>query len=338
MDLTYSFVIPVFNRPNEIRELLESMSELRFSRPFEVVIVEDGSTLPAREVVSHFSSRLWISYLQKSNSGPGSSRNYGMLRAQGNYFLILDSDVILPPDYLEKVDASLTHEFVDCFGGPDTAHDDFTTVQKAINYTMTSFLTTGGIRGGRRKVGGFQPRSFNMGLSRAAFEATGGFGTIHPGEDPDLALRLQEKGFKTVLFDRAVVYHKRRITWRSFFSQVEKFGRVRVILNRWHPTSAKITFWFPLLFCAGLIISLIMLFFGIWIPIGLYLCYLLLLFADCLRTTGDPKVAGCSMAAALIQFFGYGFGFWRATYYLRILNQDPRRTFPQLFYDSSTKN
>ncbi|MCK5906773.1 MAG: glycosyltransferase family 2 protein, partial [Flavobacteriales bacterium] len=184
--LSYSFIIPVFNRPNEIRELLESFNEVEFDRDYEIVIVEDGSTEKSDAIIEEYGKDLNISYYFKPNSGPGDSRNYGMERAKGNYFIVLDSDVILPPNYLLEVDKFLNTKFVHAFGGPDDAHASFSDLQKAINFAMTSFLTTGGIRGGKKQVGKFQPRSFNMGISKDAFEATGGYGKIHPGEDPDL--------------------------------------------------------------------------------------------------------------------------------------------------------
>ena len=331
MELRFSFIIPVYNRPNEIRELLESMKRIDFSEPFEVVIVEDGSTISSEGVVKEF-PELDISYYTKSNSGPGDSRNFGMKRAKGNYFLILDSDVILPPQYLKEVEQELRNDFVHCFGGPDAAHENFSAVQKAINYAMTSFLTTGGIRGGKTSVVKFQPRSFNMGLSKKAFEVSDGFGRIHPGEDPDLALRLQKSGFRTRLFPEAFVYHKRRIDWEKFYQQVYKFGLVRPILNQWHPESARITFWFPTLFSMGLILSILLVFFGFPYLFYFFLIYFLILFLHSLFQNKNSKVAVYSVYAALVQFMGYGLGFCRSTYYLRILNEDPKKRFPKLFF------
>lgn len=335
MELSYSFIIPVYNRPNEIRELLQSMQELDYPGSFEVVIVEDGSTISSEEVVEDFSEKLHISYYKKPNSGPGDSRNFGMRKALGNFFLILDSDVILPPQYLTEVDKELRKNFVHCFGGPDAAHEGFTDLQKAINYAMTSFLTTGGIRGGKKMVGKFQPRSFNMGLSKEAFLASGGFGTIHPGEDPDLALRLQKGHFSTRLFPEAFVYHKRRIDWRKFSLQVKKFGLVRPILNQWHPDSAKITFWFPLLFGLGLLIVLVFAFFGWYWLLMAYGVYFLLLFFHSLYLNRSLKIAFLSVVAALVQFLGYGFGFCKSTCYLRFLNAPPEKIFPELFYKNA---
>ncbi len=224
MKLNFSFIVPVYNRPNEIDELLHSLSNLIGDIPFEVVIIEDGSTITSKAVVEKFITTLNISYYFKANSGPGDSRNFGMRKAKGNYFIILDSDCILPKQYLKKVLKSLTENFVDCFGGPDAAHKDFTTLQKAIDFSMTSFITTGGIRGSKHAVNRFQPRSFNMGLSKAAFEASKGFGNIHPGEDPDLTIRLWQLGYQTKLIEDAFVYHKRRISWSKFYTQVYKFG------------------------------------------------------------------------------------------------------------------
>ena len=333
--MSFSFIIPVYNRPQEIKELLESMRQLDYDKLFEVVIVEDGSKLNCETVIREYSESLNINYYQKENSGPGDSRNFGMKRAGGNYFLILDSDVLLPPEYLKKVEEHLEKDFVHCFGGPDAAHEGFTAVQKAINYSMTSFLTTGGIRGGKKMLNEFQPRSFNMGLSKEAFESSGGFGRIHPGEDPDLALRLQKKDFRTSFFSEAFVYHKRRIDWEKFYQQVYKFGLVRPILNEWHPDSAKIIFWFPTLFSAGLLLALGLLLLGFPFLMYLYIFYLSLIFLFALFQNKDLKIAFLSLRAALTQFLGYGLAFSRSTYYIRMLNRDPKRKFPQLFFQDA---
>ena len=338
MELNFSFIVPVYNRPNEIKELLESMQQLQFSEPFEVVIVEDGSTIDAGEVIAGFSNKLDITYLKKKNTGPGDSRNYGMKRAKGNYFLILDSDVILPPHYLIEVEKELRNDFVDCFGGPDAAHEDFSAVQKAINYSMTSLLTTGGIRGGKKQIGKFQPRSFNMGLSKNAFSKSGGFGRIHPGEDPDLALRLQKSGFETRLFPEAFVYHKRRITWDKFYQQVYKFGLVRPILNKWHPGAAKITFWFPTFFLGGLLAAFLLVIFDVPYLLYFFCFYFLLIFFDSLVTNKNLEVAVFSVYASLVQFLGYGFAFCLSTYYIRILNNDPELRYPNLFFKDAEQN
>ncbi|WP_324719459.1 glycosyltransferase [Salinimicrobium sp. HB62] len=332
MELSFSFIIPVYNRPAEIRELLETMLHLTYDKAFEVVIVEDGSTISSEEVVKDFEGRLKICYFKKPNSGPGDSRNFGMRKASGNYFLILDSDVLLPPQYLAEVEEELNKAYVHCFGGPDAAHEDFSDLQKAINYAMTSFLTTGGIRGGKKRLGKFQPRSFNMGLSKKAFEVSGGFGRIHPGEDPDLALRLQKMQFTTRLFPEAFVFHKRRIDWRKFYQQVRKFGLVRPILNKWHPYSAKITYWFPTLFSIGLILAVVFAIFGGYWLLWLYGAYFFILFLHSLYLHKNFKIAVLSIGAALIQFLGYGFGFCKSTCYLRLLNKDPEERFPKLFF------
>ncbi len=239
MNLSFSFIIPVYNRPEEIKELLDSLSKQTYAKRFEVVIVEDGSTISSDSIISEYTDILDISYYEKPNSGPGDSRNYGMRLAKGNYFIVLDSDCILPPEYLVQAEKSLENDFVHCYGGPDAAHNSFSDIQKAINYAMTSFWTTGGIRGGKKSVDRFQPRSFNMGISKEAFETVGGYGNIHPGEDPDLTIRIWNKGYTTKLIPEAYVYHKRRIDWHKFYVQVNKFGMVRPILNKWHPETVK---------------------------------------------------------------------------------------------------
>ncbi|WP_046757187.1 glycosyltransferase [Kordia jejudonensis] len=333
MQLKFSIIVPVYNRPDEVEELLESIVKQTFQQDFEVVIVEDGSTIPAKHIVEKYQSKLTISYFFKPNSGPGDSRNYGMQRAKGNYFLIFDSDCILPPQYLTEVDIALKENYYDCFGGPDAAHSSFTTIQKAISYAMTAFLTTGGIRGGKKAVNKFQPRSFNMGISKEAFEKTQGFGQIHPGEDPDLTIRIWKSGYETTLLPKAYVYHKRRISWEKFHIQVNKFGMVRPILNLWHPETAKITYWFPTLFCIGFIISILTSIFlkFHWFSFG-YGVYFIAILLDALRTTKNIKIAVLAVFAVCIQFYGYGWGFLKSTLAIKVFKNDPEKRFPKLFF------
>ncbi|MBU3822571.1 glycosyltransferase [Flavobacteriaceae bacterium XHP0103] len=332
MHLQFSFIIPVYNRPDEIKELLQSFEALNTSVPYEIVIVEDGSSIPSNEIIETYSKTLNISYYFKENSGPGDSRNYGMKKAKGNYFVILDSDCILPENYLDEVVKSLQDDYVDCFGGPDAAHPLFSNLQKAINFSMTSFITTGGIRGNKKSVDTFQPRSFNMGISKEAFEKSGGFGKIHPGEDPDLSIRLWDLGFKTKLIPEAKVFHKRRISWKKFYKQVYKFGLVRPILNAWHPKTKKITYWFPTFFSLGLLMALVLYFFSVKFFILLYILYFVLAFIMALVTNKNITVALLSIVAIVVQFFGYGYGFLKSTLAVGVLKKDPKQVFPELFF------
>lgn len=333
MDLSYSFIVPVYNRPQEIKELLESMTALEGEIPFEVVIVEDGSTLDSEAVIKDFSNLLTISYYKKPNTGPGDSRNYGMKRAGGNYFIILDSDCLLPPSYMKTVHRELQGEYTDCFGGPDAAHPSFTDLQKAINFTMTSFLTTGGIRGGKKAVDKFQPRSFNMGISKKAFEATGGFGIIHPGEDPDLTIRIWKAGFTTRLISGAYVYHKRRISWKSFYNQVKKFGKTRPILNSWHPHTKKITYWFPTLFIAGLLVAMLLALWSWPYLLYGYAVYFAGVFLGASWAERSLRVGFMSVIAVLLQFTGYGVAFAYSHFLINLMRRDPEKTFPSLFFN-----
>lgn len=327
----FSFIIPVYNRPEEVHELLQSFTKLQGDFDFSICIVEDGSSISSESVIGQFADQLNISYYFKENSGPGDSRNYGMSRAPGNYFIILDSDVLLPEDYLQVVSKSLSRHYTDCFGGPDAAHASFSNLQKAINFAMTSFMTTGGIRGGKNSEN-FQPRSFNMGLSKKAFEASGGFGTIHPGEDPDLALRLLNLGFKSQLIKNAYVYHKRRISWTKFYQQVYKFGMVRPILNSWHPTSERVIFWLPSLFFIGFVLSIVLLLFQIKWLLYIYIIYFLVAFITALRSSGNLSIAFLSVVAIAVQFYGYGYGFLKSTLAIKVLKQNPEKKFPKLFF------
>ncbi len=328
----YSFIIPVYNRPQEIRELLESMVLLDYQNPFEVVIVEDGSSETAKDVVSEFSDKLTISYFFKNNSGPGDSRNYGMARAKNDYFIILDSDCLLPSTYLATVDNFLSSNYYHCFGGADAAHSSFSPLQKAINYVMTSLLTTGGLRGRKKGIQKFEPRSFNMGISKEAFEATRGFGKIHPGEDPDLSQRILKAGYETTFIPDAFVYHKRRISWSKFYLQVKKFGLVRPILNQWHPSSSKITFWFPSLFVFFVLFSILFaLFFNslFLVPLTLYVC---VIFFDSTIKNKSVYIGLLSIIATFIQFFGYGLAFMKSFFFIRVMNKNPQKQFPFLFF------
>ena len=323
----------MFNRPEEVDELLESLTNSTYQQRFEIVLVEDGSTLMCKEIAQKYEGRLDVSYYYKDNSGPGDSRNYGMKQARGDYFIIFDSDCIIPKQYLTEVDMALKQDFVDCFGGADQALDSFSDIQKAINFAMTSFLTTGGIRGGSEKIDKFQPRSFNMGLSKKAFEASNGFGNIHPGEDPDLSIRLWNLGFETRLFRNAYVYHKRRIDWDKFSAQVSKFGKARPILNSWYPNYSKLTYFFPSVFIIGFFYSIfILLFFNSDLLLQLYFLYFLVLFLVSWYQNKSIKIGFLSLIAVWKQFFGYGMGFINSYFQIIIMKRKPQTAFPELFF------
>ena len=304
----------MFNRPKEVEELLESLVAQTFLDDFEVLIIEDGSTEKSEDVVAKYKRQLRLRYFFKENSGAGASRNFGMQKASGNYYIILDSDVILPKHYLSEIKEILESAFTDAFGGPDAAHTSFTTLQKAINYAMTAVLTTGGIRGKKSSVVKFQPRSFNFGLSKVAFEKTGGFSRMKNGEDIDLTFRLWQKGFETQLIERAFVYHKRRTSVQQFLEQTYGFGTARPLLNKKYPQTAKLTYWFPSLFIIGLYASLIAVFFGYPQTLGFYCLYFSTIFLDSLLQNRNLKVAFLSIIATYIQFLGYGLGYLKSQF------------------------
>lgn len=312
MNLKFSIIVPVYNRPQEIDELLKSLTKQDFQDDFEVIIVEDGSENISKNIVKSYSEELAIQYFLKENTGAGASRNYGMQRASGNYFIILDSDVIVPNQYLSEVKKQLTENYTDAFGGPDAAHENFTDLQKAINYSMTSVLTTGGIRGKKKSVGKFQPRSFNLGMSEEAFEVTKGFSKMKAGEDIDLTFRLWQNGFETQLIEKAFVYHKRRSTVKQFFKQTFAFGTARPKLNEMYPETAKLTYWFPSLFIIGFAISLILLTVGYWQFLLVYGVYFIAIFVDSYSQNKSFNVALLSKLTTLVQFLGYGLGFLKS--------------------------
>lgn len=309
--MVYSVIVPVYNRPDEISELLNSLTQQSFS-DFEVLIIEDGSEIKCNEIVDQFSNSLNIEYFYKENSGQGFSRNYGFERAKGKYFVVFDSDCIIPSHYFETVTRVLSSNNIDCWGGPDRAHPSFTPVQKAISYSMTSPLTTGGIRGNKLHIGKFHPRSFNMGISKEVYQRTGGYRITRMGEDIEFSLRIIEAGFTTALIPEAYVYHKRRTDFRQFFKQLHFFGRARINIQRFFPDELKTIHLFPALFLIGLPLSL--LFIIIKIPILkysllLYLSYSILLFIDAARSTKNLYVAILGVIAGFIQLTAYGLGF-----------------------------
>lgn len=314
MKLQFSIIIPVYNRPDEIDELLKSLTHQTYSKWFEVVIVEDGSELSSKEIVESYSEKLNIQYFFKKNTGAGKSRNFGMEKANGNFFVIFDSDCIIPPHYLEEVEKALIENFTAAYGGADAAHKSFTTIQKAINYSMTSVLTTGGIRGKKKAVGKFQPRSFNLGISKKAFEVTKGFSKMKIGEDIDLIFRLWETGFETQFIENAYVYHKRRATFKQFFNQTFNFGKARPFLNNKFPGTAKITYWFPSLFIVGFLFSIVSSCFGIHFFMCCYGIYFLLIFVDSFIKNKSILVAITSIFTTFTQFFGYGLGFLKGQF------------------------
>lgn len=312
--MVYSFVIPLYNRPDEVNELLYSLTQQNTSQSFEVVVVEDGSDNNASEIVNSYKSKLDIQYFLTENQGAGKARNYGMSRAKGTYFIVLDSDVLVPTDYLEVVTKALDKKYTDAYGGPDAAHSSFTPLQKAINFSMTSMFTTGGIRGKKKGVGKFQPRSFNLGISKKAFLATNGFSAMKVGEDIDLSLRLWEQGFETQLIDLAFVYHKRRTSIAAFYKQTFKFGTARPVLNQKYPGTAKFTYWFPSLFFIGFIIASLLFLMGYWVFIALYYLYFLLIFMSSLIENKNTQVAFLSILTTGVQMMGYGLGFLKSSF------------------------
>jgi len=312
--LSFSIIIPVFNRPQEIDELLESLTKQDFSDDFEVLIIEDGSAQKSDIIVEEYKNQLDLKYFCKENTGAGASRNFGMQQASGNYFIILDSDVIVPPQYLSEVKKTLKINFTDAYGGPDAAHKSFTSLQKAINYSMTSFLTTGGIRGKRSTITKFQPRSFNLGMSKKAFEKTQGFSKMKNGEDIDLTFRLWQLGFETQLIEKAFVYHKRRSTITQFFKQTFGFGTARPKLNKMYPETAKLTYWFPSLFLIGLDASVFLAIFGHYFLVKAYSVYFLILLFDSFFKNG-LKVAILCIITSFTQFLGYGLGFLESQFF-----------------------
>lgn len=327
----FSIIIPVYNRPDEVDELLDSLTR-QTNKNFEVILAEDGSAKKCDFIAEKYVSQLSVVYFEKPNSGPGQTRNAGAEKAKYDYLIFFDSDCIIPENYIERVSQSLSNRFVDAYGGPDKALPTFTTVQKAINYSMTSFFTTGGIRGGKKSMDKFHPRSFNLGVSHEAFDAIGGYGKMRFGEDIDFSLRLLQAGFDTSLIPEAYVYHKRRSTFKQFFKQVHNSGIARINLYLAHPKSLKLVHFLPAFFVKGMILSMLLSFlFPVFLLIPIL--YSLLVFIDSTVKNKSIKVGFYSIAAAWTQLFGYGTGFISAAWKRLILKKGEFKAFEKKFYE-----
>ena len=356
--MRYSVIVPVYNRPEEVEELLESLAVQTF-RDFEILVVEDGSDRPCRAVVEAFRDRVDVHYFVKPNSGPGPSRNYGAERASGQWLIILDSDVIVPPGYFDALEKELADRPCQAFGGPDRAHESFSPVQKAISYAMTSFFTTGGIRGGCRKLDQFYPRSFNMGIRRDVYAALGGFSRMRFGEDIDFSLRIVKAGYRCRLFPEAWVWHKRRTDLKKFFRQVHNSGIARINLYKKHPDSLKPVHVLPALFTVGMTFCLLLFLAGIFLsmvpprPVVAFglsgavvplpailgalgvlppLFFSLFILVDSTVRTRSLQVGLLSVPAAFVQLTGYGSGFLRAWWARCILGRGEMEAFRKNFY------
>ena len=344
--MKYSIIVPVFNRPDEVDELLESLTRQTLKN-FEVVIVEDGSKIPCKDVCDKYANILDLHYYAKPNSGPGQSRNYGAERANGEWLIVLDSDVVLPDGYLQAVENELQDIPAEAWGGPDAAHPSFTPVQKAISYSMTSFFTTGGIRGGKAKLDKFYPRSFNMGIRREVYQQLGGFSKMRFGEDIDFSYRIVEAGYKPRLFPDAWVWHKRRTDLSKFYRQVYNSGIARINLEKRHPGTLKLVHLLPTVFTVG-VIGLILISavgralmhyvdrdqfywmcFAPWIPIILYSA---IIFIDSSIKNRSIRVGLLSVPAAFTQLMGYGFGFIESWWKRCVLKKDEFQAFEKNFY------
>ena len=346
--MRYSIIVPVYNRPDEVDELLQSLCE-QTVKDFEVLIIEDGSVKPCKDVCDKYASILDLHYYAKENSGPGQSRNYGAERANGEYVIILDSDVVLPASYLQAVEDELKQNPCEAFGGPDATHPSFTPIQKAISYSMTSFFTTGGIRGGKAKLDKFYPRSFNMGIRRDVYLQLGGFTKMRFGEDIDFSYRIVEAGYMPRLFPEAWVWHKRRTDFRKFFRQVYNSGIARINLEKRHPGTLKLVHLLPMVFTVG-VIALILIaavaramihydaanwhtwYWICLLALSPILFYSLIIFIDSSIKNKSMKVGLLSVPAAFVQLMGYGFGFIESWWKRCVMKKDEFQAFEKNFY------
>jgi len=316
----FSIIIPLYNRPQEISELLGTLT-LQTYKQFEVLVIEDGSVDKAGDIVKSFEGKLNIRYFEKANEGQGFTRNFGFERAKGDYFIIFDSDCLIPENYLQVVNDSLSKNWLDAYGGPDGAHHSFTPLQKAISYSMTSPFTTGGIRGSKKGIGQFHPRSFNMGISRQVWEKAGGFIITRSGEDIEYSIRIHTLGYKIGLIPDAMVYHKRRTDFVQFFKQIHFFGRARINIYKFFPSQLKLVHFFPAFATLAMIFTLIVNILNS--PVAIFCnimlaVYILLIFFHSWWQNKSAKIAFLSIIAAFTQLTAYGLGFMQ-DYWKRVV-------------------
>lgn len=315
--ILFSIIVPVYNRPDEVADLVKSLAA-QTDKGFELILVEDGSTIPSLEADEQPDGTLRVrrepgfrlKYYRKDNEGRSIARNYGIAGADGDFFVFVDSDCILPPGFVESLRRSLRENPVDCYGGPDAAHESFTPTQKAINFAMTSFLTTGGIRGKKTSMEKFTPRTFNMGFARRVHECVGGFREMF-SEDIDMSTRIRQAGFSISLYPDVFVYHKRRGNLSKFWRQVHVFGMSRITLRLLYPGSMKLVHWLPAVFTLGAAALIVASCFNPWFLIPLAV-YIIALFIAALRAERSLKIALLGVAAAMVQLLGYGTGFIKA--------------------------
>ncbi|MEA1878276.1 MAG: glycosyltransferase [Bacteroidota bacterium] len=329
----FSIIVPVFNRPDELKELIISLRNQSFKK-FELVVVEDGSEEKSDRMLEEFSKDISILYVFQENTGPAIARNKGMEIARGEYFLFIDSDCIAPENWLESLFEELEKKAVDAFGGPDLAASDFSLQQKAISFAMTSFLTTGGIRGGKKQVDKFYPRSFNMGIHKSVYEDLGGFPItrMHPGEDMVFTIEIMRRGYKTALFSESGVFHKRRSTLKSFYKQVFKFGKTRYVISKVYPETAKYLFWIPSFLIAGAIVLLVLSLIISWLFLIPVLAYFILIFGAAAIPTNCTQLGLLSVLTSAIQITAYGLGFLNSVWKISVRGYDEYKVLKKGFY------
>ncbi|MEM7552379.1 MAG: glycosyltransferase [Bacteroidota bacterium] len=329
--IEFSVIIPLYNRPQELKELLSSLNEIE-SDGFEVIVVEDGSIIKSDHIINEFSDSLNLKYISQDNTGPGGARNHGASLANKDWLIFFDSDCIIPGAYFDSVSSALQQNDLDMFGGPDRARSDFTAIQKAINYSMTSFLTTGGIRGKKSSLENFKPRSFNMGIKRTLFEKVGGFSNLRFGEDLDLTLRLEKNDARSMLIEDAYVYHKRRTNFRQFYKQVFNSGIARIVLNSLHPGTLKMVHLLPFLFIAFHFVLVFVSMFFLPASVFTILLFPAIFFFDALIKERNFKTALLAPIASYTQLFGYGLGFFKAAVDHYIFRKELKYAFRDSFY------
>lgn len=316
----FALISPTFKRPDEVTEFLDSLRKLDYPKDkFEIILGDGTPGDELRPLIYPYQKDLPLKIYYEEFLPVSNARNRAAELSTAQFFIFLDSDCIIPEGYLKAVEFFLdAHPQINLFGGPDAASEDFTDLQKAISFSMTSFLTTGGIRGGSSSVTTYHPRGFNMGISAELFNKVGGYDeNFVCGEDVELSMRLIKAGAKSAFIEEAHVFHKRRTSIKQFRRQVFRFGAARPLLAKAHPGNLKITHLFPLAFTVyrhvSAILFLLVFYFNLSVlslPFAMYVLYMVAVFFSALKKEG-LSVALLAVQTTNTMNAGYGIGFLR---------------------------
>ncbi len=338
-DIFISVITPSYNRASELEHLMRSISAQSIDHNlFELIISDDGSTDDTEALINSWQEKasFSIKYISQENKGPGAARNHGLEKSIGELILFIDSDCEAHPKWIETIVDEYHKSEFDACGGPDGGKKDFTLLQKAIDYSMTSFFTTGGMRGHSEKmISKFYPRTHNMGVKRDKYEAVGGFGNLRHGQDIEFSHRIRTSGGKIRFIKNALVYHRRRTSLRQFIKQVFNWGVARINLGKIDTAMLEPVHFLPSLSILLSLFIILIIYQLDWGISEIFLLFFSPLSIICLLgalNKKDLRVFPILLLVIPIQIFGYGLGFLQAYIRRFIFNEAELVGFKKNYY------